>query len=61
MHEFICYAIPKMKSLNLYSLDNIALLMNHINSIICSDLDNNKCSNKLIEENDDNVQGLMRS
>lgn len=32
-HEFIRYAIPKGKSLNPYTQEDVTLLMNHINSI----------------------------
>ena len=32
-HEFICYAVPKGKSLNPYTQEDMTLLMNHINSV----------------------------
>ena len=57
-HEFIRYVLPKGKSLNAYTQDDITLLMNHINSVIRPGL-GNKCPYDLVEDNDDDMRRLM--
>ena len=57
-HEYIRYAIPKGKSLNLYNEDDITLLMNHINSTRRPGL-GNKCPYELIEAYDEDMRLLM--
>lgn len=46
-HEFIRYVIPRGKSLNSYTQDDMKLLMNHINSISRAKLDG-KCPYELV-------------
>ena len=58
-HEFICYAIPKKKSLNPYNQDDITKLMNHTNSVKRPGL-GNKSPYELVEEDDEDFQELMR-
>lgn len=57
-HEFIRYAIPKKKSLNPYTQEDITLLMNHINSIKRPGL-GNKCPYELVDEEDSDFHELM--
>ena len=57
-HEFIRYAIPKGKSLNPYTQEDITLLMNHINSVKRSGLEN-KSPYELISEEDEDMMALM--
>lgn len=57
-HEFIRYAIPKGKSLNPYTQEYMALLMNHINSVKRPGL-GNKSPYELIEEDDKDFLALM--
>ena len=57
-HEFIRYAIPKKKSLNPYTQEDITLLMNHINSIKRPGL-GNKCPYELVNEEDRDFHKLM--
>ena len=57
-HEFIRYVIPKGKSLNPYTQDDITLLMNHINSVIRPGL-GNKCPYELVDQNDQDMKKLM--
>lgn len=58
-HEFIRYAIPKGKSLNPYTQDDITLLMNHINSIKRPGL-GNKCPYELVDKEDQDFLELMK-
>lgn len=46
-HEFIRYVIPRGKSFNSYTQDDMKLLMNHINSISRAKLDG-KCPYELV-------------
>lgn len=57
-HEFIRYVLPRGKSLNPYTQEDITLLMNHINSIRRPGL-GNKTPYELAE-GDDDMQALMR-
>ena len=57
-HEYIRYVLPKGKSLNPYTQDDITLLMNHINSVIRPGL-GNKCPYDLVDQNDDDMKMLM--
>lgn len=57
-HEYIRYAIPKGKSLNPYTQEDITKLMNHINSTRRPRLDN-KSPYELIDENDGDMHLLM--
>jgi len=57
-HEFIRYVLPKGKSLNPYTQDDITLLMNHINSVIRPGL-GNKCPYDLVEGSDEDMKRLM--
>ena len=57
-HEFIRYAIPKGKSLNPYTQEDITLLMNHINSVKRTGLEN-KSPYELISEEDEDMMALM--
>ena len=58
-HEFIRYAIPKGKSLNPYTQDDITLLMNHINSIKRRGL-GDKSPYELVDKEDKDFQELMK-
>ena len=51
-HEFIRYVLPRGKSLNQYTQEDMTLLMNHINSIKRPGLEN-KCPYELVNENDE--------
>lgn len=57
-HEYIRYVLPKGKSFNPYTQDDITLLMNHINSTIRPGL---KCRApyELIEKDDEDMRALM--
>lgn len=57
-HEFIRYAIPKKKSLNPYTQEDMTLLMNHINSIKRPGL-GNKSPYELVDEEDRDFHELM--
>ena len=57
-HEFIRYAVPKGKSLNPYTQEDMTLLMNHINSVKRLGL-GNKSPYELIEEDDEDFKALM--
>ena len=57
-HEFIRYVIPKGKSLNPYTQEDMILLMNHINSIKRGGL-GGRSPYQLVAENDDAMQRLM--
>ena len=57
-HEFIRYVLPRGKSLNPYTQEDITLLMNHINSIRRPGL-GNKTPYELAE-GDADMQALMR-
>lgn len=57
-HEFIRYVIPKGKSLNTYTQNDITLLMNHINSIKRSGL-GGRSPYQLVDENDEAMRRLM--
>ena len=56
-HEFIRYVIPKGKSLNPYTQDDMTLLMNHINSTRRPGL-GNKSPYELIAEDDEDLKQL---
>ena len=53
-HEFIRYVIPRGKSLNRYTQEDMTLLMNHINSTRRPGL-NNKAPYELIHEEDEDM------
>ena len=57
-HEFIRYAVPKGKSLNPYTQEDMTLLMNHINSVKRPGL-GNKSPYELVEEDDEDFKSLM--
>ena len=57
-HEFIRYVLPRGKSLNPYTQEDITLLMNHINSVRRPGL-GNKTPYELAEDDAD-MQALMR-
>ncbi len=57
-HEFIRYVIPKGKSLNPYTQEDMTLLMNHINSTRRPGL-GNKAPYELINEEDDDMWALF--
>ena len=56
-HEFIRYVIPKGKSLNPYTQEDMTLLMNHINSTRRPGL-GNKSPYELIAEDDEDLKQL---
>lgn len=58
-HEFIRYAIPKGKSLNAYTQEDMTLLMNHINSVK-RPLLGNKSPYELVEEDEEDFHELMK-
>lgn len=58
-HEFIRYAIPKKRSLNPYTPEDITLLMNHINSVKRPGL-GNKCPYELVDEEETDFLELMK-
>lgn len=58
-HEFIRYAIPKKRSLNPYTHEDITLLMNHINSVKRPGL-GNKCPYELVDEDETDFLELMK-
>lgn len=58
-HEYIRYVIPKGKSFNPYTQEDITLLMNHINSIKRPGL-KNRAPYELIEDDDEDMKALMR-
>ena len=57
-HEFIRYVIPRGKSLNPYTDEDITLLMNNINSIKRQSL-GNKSPYELIADDDEDMHDLM--
>ena len=57
-HEFIRYVIPRGKSLNPYTQEDITLLMNHINSTRRPGL-GNKAPYELINEEDEDMWALF--
>ena len=57
-HEFIRYVIPRGKSLNPYTQDDMTLLMNHINSTRRQSL-GNKAPYELINEDDEDMWALF--
>ncbi|MCR5022930.1 MAG: IS30 family transposase [Lachnospiraceae bacterium] len=57
-HEYIRYVIPRGKSLNPYTQDDITLLMNHINSTRRQGL-GNKAPYELINEEDEDMWALF--
>ena len=57
-HEFIRYAVPKGKSLNPYTQEDMTLLMNHINSVRRPAL-GNKSPYELVENDDVDMHDLM--
>lgn len=57
-HEYIRYAIPKGKTLNPYTQEDMTLLMNHINSTRRPGL-GNKSPYELIEDDDEDMHLLM--
>lgn len=58
-HEFIRYVIPRGKSLNPYTDEDITLLMNHVNSIKRKSLDN-FAPYELVADNDEDMYKLMK-
>lgn len=58
-HQYIRYAVPKRKSLNAYTQEDMTLLMNHINSTKRPGL-KNRSPYELIGENDKDMNLLMR-
>ena len=58
-HEFIRYVIPRGKSLNKYTQDDMTLLMNHINSVRRPGL-GYKAPYELINEEDEDMHALFR-
>ncbi len=58
-HEFIRYVIPRGKSLNPYTDEDITLLMNHVNSIKRKSLDN-FAPYELVADNDEDMHKLMK-
>lgn len=59
-HEYIRYVIPKGKSLNPYTQEDITLLMNHINSVKRKGL-GNKSPYELVEDEDSlALMGLLK-
>ena len=57
-HEFIRYVIPRGKSLNPYTQEDMTLLMNHINSTRRPGL-GNKAPYELINEEDEDMWALF--
>ncbi len=57
-HEYIRYVIPKGKSLNPYTQEDMTLLMNHINSTRRQGL-GNKAPYELINEEDEDMWALI--
>lgn len=57
-HEFIRYVIPRGRSLNPYTQEDMTLLMNHINSVRRSKL-NNKSPYELVGEEEEEMKALM--
>ena len=57
-HEFIRYVIPKGKSLNGYTQEDITLLMNHINSVRRPGLDK-RSPYEMIAEGNEDMKALM--
>ena len=57
-HEYIRYVIPKGKSLNPYTQEDITLLMNHINSTRRLSL-GNKAPYEMINEEDNDMKALF--
>ena len=58
-HEFIRYVIPRGRSLNPYTDEDITLLMNHINSTKRPGL-GNKSPYELVADDDEDKQELLR-
>ena len=58
-HEYIRYVIPKGSDLNVYSDDDIHLLMNHINSVKRTGL-HGKCPYENVPPGDDDMEWLMQ-
>ena len=58
-HEFIRYVIPRGKSLNPYTQEDMTLLMNHINSTRRPGL-GNKAPYELINEEDEDMWALFK-
>ncbi len=58
-HEYIRYVIPRGKSLNPYTQEDITLLMNHINSTRRMRL-GNKAPYELIKEDDEDMWALFK-
>lgn len=57
-HEFIRYVLPKGKTFNPYTQEDITLLMNHINSTRRPGL-GNKAPYELVGEDDEDMQALF--
>lgn len=57
-HEYIRYVIPRGKSFDSYTQEDITLLMNHINSTRRPGL-NNKAPYELISEDDEDMKALF--
>ena len=58
-HEYIRYVLPRGKSLDPYTQEDITLLMNHINSTRRPRL-GNKAPYELVDEGDEDMQRLFR-
>ena len=58
-HEYIRYVIPKGKSLDGYTDDDITLLMNHINSTKRMSL-GGKSPYEMVAEGDESMKWLMQ-
>ena len=58
-HEYIRYVIPRGKTLNPYTQEDMTLLMNHINSTRRQGL-GNKAPYELINEDDEDMWALFR-
>jgi IS30 family transposase len=57
-HEYIRYVLPKGKSLNPYTQEDMTLLMNHINSTRRPGL-GNKAPYELVDEQNEDIQALF--
>ena len=57
-HEFIRYVIPKGRSLNPYTQEDMTLLMNHINSVRRPSM-NYQSPYELVTANDQDMLALM--
>ena len=57
-HEYIRYVLPRGKSLNPYTQEDMTLLMNHINSTRRPGL-GNKAPYELVDEQNEDIQALF--